>query len=285
MRRVTGALKWIEKVKPRLTSFVHRLSCMMAYPPIEQQAAQVAETLAWWAWEERFDGITFGGEPDADLTNLHGALAVDPQMADGAPARLQVAADATWQGAPAALPDVYGLLLTLNRGAIVHTTKLAGLILDSSMEQEAHASSRGAEANAYAREIMRAHGLPLARPTEILTDNLASEQVASGKAYSSRSRHFLRRYYALMQRIERGEAVMVKVSDEQNPADFLTKYAPMKKLRMSVDYAENTRNSVTRARTSEPTSAADAATASRADADGFVTVGRNGRLRQRVRVR
>ena len=135
-------------------------------------------------------------------------------MADGAPARLQVAADATWQGAPAALPDVYGLLLTLNRGAIVHTTKLAGLILDSSMEQEAHASSRGGEANAYAREIMRAHGLPLARPTEILTDNLASEQVASGKAYSSRSRHFLRRYFALMQRIERGEAVMAKVSDE-----------------------------------------------------------------------
>ena len=78
---------------------------------------------------------------------------------------------------------------------------------------------------------------------------------------------------------------MVKVSDEQNPADFLTKHVPMKKLRMSVDYAENTRNSVTRARTGEAPGAADAATASRADADGFVTVGRNGKLRQRVRVR
>ena len=65
-------------------------------------------------------------------------------------------------------------------------------------------------------------------------DNLANEQVASGKGYSSRSRHFLRRYFALMQRIQRGEAVLVKVSDEQNPADFLTKYVPMKKLRMSI---------------------------------------------------
>ena len=35
--------------------------------------------------------------------------------------------------------------LSLNRGAIVHTTKLAGLILDCSMEQEANASGRATE--------------------------------------------------------------------------------------------------------------------------------------------
>ena len=149
-----------------------------------------------------------------------------------------------------------------------------------SVVAEAVATGKAGEIIGYAREIMRAHGLPLARPTEILTDNLASEQVASGKAYSSRSRHFLRRYYALMQRIERGEAVMVKVSDEQNPADFLTKYVPMKKLRLSVDYAENTRHSVTRARSAEQ-AATDAAAATLA-ADGFATVGRSGKLRQRV---
>ena len=55
------------------------------------------------------------------------------------------------------------------------------------------------------------------------------------------------------------------------------------KLRMSVDYAENTRHSVTRARSAEQ-AATDAAAATLA-ADGFATVGRNGKLRQRVRVR
>ena len=63
----------------------------------------------------------------------------------------------------------------------------------------------GAEANAYVREIMRGHGLPLEQPTEILTDNLANETVGSGKGYSTRSRHFLRRYHALMRRIAAGD--------------------------------------------------------------------------------
>ena len=49
-----------------------------------------------------------------------------------------------------------------------------------------------------------------------------------------------------MQRVRRGEVVMVKVKDEENPSDFLTKHVPVRKLRLSVDYAENARNSVTR---------------------------------------
>ena len=32
-----------------------------------------------------------------------------------------------------------------------------------------------------------------------------------------------------MQRVRRGEAVMVKVKDEENPSDFLTKHVPMRK--------------------------------------------------------
>ncbi|KAL1499518.1 hypothetical protein AB1Y20_011721 [Prymnesium parvum] len=53
---------------------------------------------------------------------------------------------------------------------------------------------------------------------------------------SSRSKHLLRRYFVLMQRIQAGEIKVVHVKDVANPADFLTKWVPAKKLRASVAY-------------------------------------------------
>ena len=93
--------------------------------------------------------------------------------------------------------------------------------------------------NTIAREIMRAHGKPMLTPTEILCDNQAHVSLANKRAWPSASRTFLRRYHALLERIEAGEATVVKVSDEENPADFLTKWVPVAKLRRSVDYATN----------------------------------------------
>ena len=57
-----------------------------------------------------------------------------------------------------------------------------------------------------------------------------------------RSRHFLRRYWALQQRIGRGEVSVVKVEDPQMPADFLTKWLARDKFNLSVNYATNARN-------------------------------------------
>ena len=107
------------------------------------------------------------------------------------------------------------------------------------METEAIASSRAAETVAYAREIMRAMGILHAGPTEILTDNAANEAVGNNKGSTTRSRHFLRRYHSLLRRVAHGEAKLVYVTDAENPSDFLTKWAPARKLRASQDYAEN----------------------------------------------
>ena len=93
----------------------------------------------------------------------------------------------------------------------------------------------------YAREVLRAMGIPATAPTVILTDNKANLLVATDSASASRSRHFLRRYFALQQRMARGEVTLAKVDDANMPADFLTKWLASPKVRRSVEYATNAR--------------------------------------------
>ena len=86
---------------------------------------------------------------------------------------------------------------------------------------------------------MRALGIMPKDRTVIMTDNKANEHVANSAAAASRSKHFLRRYFVLRQRLDAGVARVVKVRDPDMPADFLTKWLPAKKLRTSIDYATN----------------------------------------------
>ena len=207
-RSATGSLRWIEKVKPRLSVGVHRLSCVTAYPP--DTALRVAEGIAWWAYQTRNDGITYGGHGDGGaLGHVKGALSSGFSLADGAPAPLLIAADATWQ-API---DVIGIVITLNHAAVYHCCRKLGLTsLDSSHENECIATSKGAEANAYIREIARALGVRLDGPTPIYTDNLANLMVAMNTGNAKGSKHFLRRYRNIQRRIEEGEAAILKIS-------------------------------------------------------------------------
>ena len=69
----------------------------------------------------------------------------------------------------------------------------------------------------------------------------AAERVGSGVGCPSRSRHFLRRYFALKQRIADGECTLRYVPDEHMPADFLTKWISKAKLEQSLSYATNSR--------------------------------------------
>ena len=129
------------------------------------------------------------------------------------------------------------LELTYAGAVVFHVTKKISLILDSSMETEAIASAKAGEQVSYAREILRAFGVAPSGPTFVGTDNLANQKVASGDGSPSRSKHFLRRYWVLKQRIRHGEVNLVHVPDEQMPADFLTKWIPRAKLERSLRYA------------------------------------------------
>ena len=76
--------------------------------------------------------------------------------------------------------------------------------------------------------------------------------LTSDQGTASRSRHFLRRYYAFLQRVKAGEVAIGHVPDSDNPADFLTKWLPAPKFNRSIEYVTNQRNFVTLVRSGHP---------------------------------
>lgn len=231
---VIGSLKFIEKVMPSLTLILHRLSCIMSCPPPE--AWNVACAALTEAYERREEGLTYGGVGLAPAHGLAGGLTANIDLSEPAPSELEAHADATWGDR-----NVYALLLTYAGAAVLHQTKKIALLVDSSMESEAIGSSKAGEAISFTRQILRAFGTPMLTPTFLSTDNLANQKVGSGVGHPTRARHFLRRYYALKQRVTSGELKLIHVNDVEMPADFLTKWIPRAKLEASLRYATNRR--------------------------------------------
>ena len=236
-QQLIGSEKFIERVHPRASLLLHRLSCVMSSPPPE--AYDIARVVLLLMWDERETGITFGGGGLTASPRLEGALGACIDLSEPAPAELIAHADATWGDR-----NVYGLIITYAGAAILHAVKKISMIVDSSMEAESIGTSKAGESIAYAREILRAFGVPPAGPTIITTDNSSNQSVASGVGCPTRSKHFLRRYHVLRQRIRSAEVELRHVPDEEMPADFLTKWIPRKKLDISVRYATNSHGTI-----------------------------------------
>jgi hypothetical protein len=228
---------------------------VLARPPPEASVA--LDLVLELAYAHRYDGLTYGAAASSTRLDAHVHASFD--LNGRPPDELEGSADATWtasmeEAASAVLPplttlaagdslgeysprDLYSILITDGGAAVMHQTKKIGCISDSSHGNERYATSRLAEAVAYAREIKRALGAAPAEPTLVVSDNLPNVSVAMRKGAANRAKHMLRRYYVLMQRIRAGEITVCHVKDEENPADFLTKWVPAKKLKMSLAYA------------------------------------------------
>ena len=109
-------------------------------------------------------------------------------------------------------------------------------LTNCSLGQEERASTAASERISYGREYARALGDPQLAPTQLSSDTHSNMQVATRRGNSSRSKHLLRRYYNLQQLIFAGELNMYHLPTDQNPADFLTKFVPAKKLQKSLRY-------------------------------------------------
>ena len=234
VQEIIGSLKFLEKVRIDLSLVIHRLSCVMAYPP--EEALLVAEMALERAFDGRHTGITFGGA-GIEATSSSGSSF---DIHGGAPLALQGVADATW----GLTTDLYGLIITFCGGSIFHQTKKINVVLQSSMETEGFASAELSKMVVYAREVACALGIPLEGPTRCATDNSSNLQVSSGKGAANRTKHCLRRFLVFRQRVIEGLVSLEHVKDENNPADFLTKWLGAKKFKLSLAYATNSRNAV-----------------------------------------
>ena len=106
------------------------------------------------------------------------------------------------------------------------------------------ATGKAGEAVSYAREILRGMGIPPVGPTFVGTDNKANALIASRRSLPTRLRHCLRRYLVFLERVKAGECEIGHVYDEENPADFMTKFVHKSKAEASNEYASNARHRV-----------------------------------------
>ena len=131
-----------------------------------------------------------------------------------------------------------------NRGAVAHGVWRMTLMCDSSQLAEGVGSSRAAEKLTTVREMERGLGIAEHVPPVLTTDSSSNWQVATRHASASRSRHALRRWRVLTQRIVEGDCKLVHIDGVSMPADFMTKRVEQKKVDKSVAYATNSSNAV-----------------------------------------
>ena len=195
------------------------------------------------AYDHKDEGITYmyGGEGIDDRNprmsaHFHGELDLETTSQP----ELEGHADTTWNGNP----DSYAVLIMRNRGAVAHGVWRMLLVCDSSQLAEAVGSSKGAEKLVTFREMERGVGVVDDLSAVLTTDSTSNWQVATKHAKATRSRHALRLWRTLMQRIVEGECKLVHVDGASMPADFMTKKLEQKKVEASVRYATNSLNEV-----------------------------------------
>ena len=235
VQQALGKLKFPEKrCIPALTLVLHRLSCVMKYPPPE--ATLVIDSVLYMAYQHRGDGITYSRHSLEGQVDLTAQAAYKYDLDAPAPIDMTASGDAS-----TGYYNVYANVLMYGGGCIYHCVKKIGSIVDSIMRAEMVATQKCSELIEYATTIERGFGLERHHPVPLATDNLGNKQVVKYEGSAARSRHFLVRYDAIKMREEQGIICTQHVPDEHMPADFLTKWVGMQKLRRCLAYVTNSK--------------------------------------------
>ena len=112
-------------------------------------------------------------------------------------------------------------------------------IMVSSTDAEVHAACSNLMLGSWIREYLAAAGYPEIKPTLTFADNMPTVQLGNGSS-PTRSRHIAKRIAYCADKVQKGEFLFKHVKDENNPADFLTKWVNPKKFRASIRYIFNT---------------------------------------------
>ena len=167
---------------------------------------------------------------------LGGSIYADVHLDDGAPAELAAASDATF-----GTFDVYGELITYCGAVVSIGTHRLGIAVDCVMHAEAIGLNKTSNKVMAARAALTAFGVPPDGPTFIGHDNKAGVLVVNSAGSSARSRHFLRMYTIMQQRIACDSIAVGHIADAENPADFLTKWVDKAKFRRTNAYITGSR--------------------------------------------
>ena len=206
----------------------------MSNPP--DKALPCARSVIADAYKRMDRGITYRAvikEPRRVVKNGH----LDMSMAEGAPSVLESAADAS-----TAFPRLLmGMHMTHAGAEVLHKTKKIGCKVNVTakdiFEAELLATIVIAQETIYARHYLKAMGEEFDAPTRILTDSLSGALVLNSAKSVGRSRPFLWRCAVVQELAQQGIIEIVHVDDEENPADYMTKWLAQAKVQKSARYS------------------------------------------------
>ena len=216
-------------VLPDISLPVYRLRCVAWFAPPEAYACMLG--VMWRLKDMMHEGIVFGGIGMNTSTRPQGTMHSNVKMADGAPVGLETMTDATYA--------ISGVLVSCYGGAVHHSIKSLGCAVDCTQWAEAIGTNRGMVALDVCQAIQRAMGEDNGEPAFVGTDNLSNALVASTWGTAKAARHFIRKYWTVMQRVKDGHVFIGHVTDAENPADMLTKFVSGKKYKASLAYIAN----------------------------------------------
>lgn len=188
-------------------------------------------------YKNRFEGITYGGDSSTDISTL---FKLEPDLAEGTPPHgMHAYCDATWNNEI----DRYGIIILYRGAAVFFETKKVIGVNSSSTENEGIAGMRCSERVRTCLDIAEnLEGRAHEGPVLIGCDNSATVGIVNGIASPGRIKHILRRFKVIQQRVQKNEIKLYHVPDEDNPADFLTKWTSKAKVDASVAYLSGTRS-------------------------------------------
>ena len=193
------------------------------------------------AYDAREEGITFGGKLTDEGPSVQ--RRVELSMLGPQPEGIAGLGDATWSQLP---KDITAVAVMFYGAVAAANVKSVHVVTSCSMEVEGIASLRASDLIEQACEALRAMGEVSETAPLLGTDAASNMSVINQQGVASHSRHMLRRWQILAQRVRRGDLRMTHVGDAEMAVDVMTKWKPIKKVDQAIAWLTNAGNYVPR---------------------------------------
>ena len=234
-----GALMYFVEYMFGIEAAVHRLTCVMSFPP-EEPTRAVLDSVWCYAFVHRFSSRnSFGGKlADDDLS-----ACLDYAPLESVPhAERMLMTDATWSGSEERSLKMYAIKYM--GGTIMRRVSTIHAIMPSSFMAEADALHEGVEAGNYVLDALVEFGQVAARAMLTLVDNKGLVDVCAEKSKGGSKLH-RRKLGIILEQIKQQQKYTVRhCPDVQMPVDYMGKLVSARKMKASIDFLTNKANAV-----------------------------------------
>ena len=140
--------------------------------------------------------------------------------------------DADHAGNPDNGRSTSGYVLRIGSGAISWSSRLQGLVAQSTTEAEFIAAVDAGREIVWMRNLLTELGYSLSEPSILRIDNQSAVTVSKNPEHHGRMKHLDLRFFWLRDQVEAGVIAPAYVPTAENAADILTKAVPPEKVKI-----------------------------------------------------